>query len=74
MDKTKLQTLKGFRDFLPKDARKREFLKAKFRETFDLFGFEPLETPTLEYQELLLGKYGSEADKLIFKLYFLKML
>lgn len=67
VDTTKLQTLKGFRDFLPKEAKKRQFLKDKFRETFELFGFEPLETPTLEYQELLLGKYGEEADKLIFK-------
>lgn len=67
MIKQNLQTLKGFRDFLPKEAKKRQFLKNKFRETFELFGFVPLETPTLEYEELLLGKYGDEADKLVFK-------
>jgi len=67
MDKIKLQPVKGFRDFLPKSARKRDYLKNKFRETFELFGFEPLETPAIEYQELLLGKYGAEADKLVFK-------
>lgn len=62
-----LQPLKGFRDFLPQEAEKRNYLKRKFQETFELYGFEPLETPVLEYQELLLGKYGEEADKLIFK-------
>ncbi|OGM02855.1 histidine--tRNA ligase, partial [Candidatus Woesebacteria bacterium GWA1_41_8] len=67
MDKQQLQTLKGFRDFLPKEAKKRQYLKNKFIETFELFGFEPLETPTLEYEELFWGKYGQEADKLIFK-------
>ena len=67
MDKQQFQTLKGFRDFLPKEAKKRQYLKNKFIETFELFGFEPLETPTLEYEELFWGKYGQEADKLIFK-------
>jgi histidyl-tRNA synthetase len=38
----------------------------KIKETFELFGFDPLETPTLEYSSLLLGKYGKEADKLIY--------
>lgn len=66
MDKVKLQTLKGFRDFLPVEARKRQYVINKIRETFDLFGFEPLETPSLEYQEVLLGKYGEEADKLLY--------
>lgn len=61
-----LQTLKGFRDFLPSDKRKRDFVAGKIKETFELFGFEPLETPTLEYAELLLGKYGNEADKLVY--------
>lgn len=60
------QTLKGFRDFLPGDARKRAWLKSKISTVFERFGFDPLETPTLEYEELLLGKYGSEADKLIY--------
>lgn len=66
MDKQKLQPLKGFRDFLPEEAKKRQYLIKKFREAFELFGFEPLETPALEYQELFLGKYGAEADKLVY--------
>jgi histidyl-tRNA synthetase len=66
MSTTAPQTLKGFRDFLGADARKRRWLMDKIRVVFERFGFEPLETPTLEYESLLLGKYGAEADKLIF--------
>lgn len=60
------QILKGFRDFLPEEKRKRNFILNKIIEVFELFGFEPLETPTLEYASLLLGKYGKEADKLVY--------
>ncbi len=67
MDKTKLQTLKGFRDFLPKEAKKRKYLTDKLVTIFEMFGFEPLETPALEYEELLLGKYGDEGDKLMYR-------
>jgi len=67
MDKTKLQTLKGFRDFLPQEAERRQYVLGIIKNTFELFGFEPLETPALEYQEVLLGKYGTEADKLVYK-------
>jgi histidyl-tRNA synthetase len=66
MDKSKMQTLKGFRDFLPEDAEKRQYAIDIIRKTFENFGFEPLETPALEYQEVLLGKYGDEADKLVY--------
>ncbi len=62
----KVQTLKGFRDFLPKEKRTRDYVTKKIKETFELFGFEPLETPTLEYASLLMGKYGDEADKLVY--------
>lgn len=62
----KTQTLKGFRDFLPPEAIKRQFVIAKIKETFEQFGFDPLETPALEYAETLLGKYGDEADKLLY--------
>ena len=61
-----VQTLKGFRDFLPQEKRKRDFVRGKVVEVFERFGFEPLETPTLEYASLLLGKYGEEADKLVY--------
>src|SRR3990167_4500459 len=66
MSKTVLQTLKGFRDFLPVEKRKRDYVTKKIIEIFERFGFEPLETPTLEYASLLLGKYGAEADKLVY--------
>src|SRR5689334_12948473 len=61
-----IQTLKGFRDFLGSDAAKRQWLIANIRKVFERFGYEPLETPTLEYESLLLGKYGAEAEKLIY--------
>lgn len=62
----KAQTLKGFRDFLPADAIKRHYVIGKIRESFERYGFDPLETPALEYAETLLGKYGDEADKLLY--------
>lgn len=64
--KPRLQTPKGFRDFLPQEKRKRDYVIAKIKAVFERFGFEPLETPTLEYASLLLGKYGTEADKLVY--------
>lgn len=66
MNKQKIQTLKGFRDFLPAAARSRQYVSDKIRETFEVYGFAPLQTPTLEYASLLLGKYGEEADKLVY--------
>ena len=62
-----IQTLKGFRDFLASDAKKRQYVMTTLRKVFESYGFEPLETPTLEYEELLSGKYGDEGDKLIYK-------
>lgn len=66
MKSTPPQTLKGFRDFLPAEKRQRDWLVSQMRTVFERFGFQPLETPTLEYAELLLGKYGDEADKLVY--------
>src|SRR3990167_3792829 len=63
----KVQTLKGFRDFLPGEARKRSFVINTLKKVFESFGFEPLETPALEYEEILLGKYGEEGDKLMYR-------
>lgn len=59
-------TLKGFRDFLPETMAVRNYVKNLFIETFETFGFEPLETPSLEYATTLMGKYGDEADKLVY--------
>src|SRR3989339_632773 len=67
MAKIKAQTLKGFRDFLPGVARKRQYVIEKLKKVFESFGFEPLETPALEYEEILLGKYGTEGDKLMYR-------
>ncbi len=62
-----LQTLKGFRDFLPKEAKKRQYVIDTLRKVFTSYGFEPLETPALEYEEILMGKYGEEGDKLMYR-------
>lgn len=60
------RTLPGFRDFLPADALARNFVIAKMKKVFEQFGYDPLETPAMEYAETLLGKYGNEADKLLY--------
>lgn len=63
----KPQLLKGFRDFLPPEARKRRYVIGKLTSVFERYGFEPLETPTLEYEEILTDKYGEEGDKLMYR-------
>lgn len=63
----KVQTLKGFRDFLASDIKKREYVLNTFKKVFKSYGFEPLETPSLEYEEVLGGKYGDEGEKLMYK-------
>lgn len=60
------RTLPGFRDFLPEQMRVRNKVMDIFREIFEKYGFQPLETPALEYQDILLGKYGAEAEKLMY--------
>lgn len=67
MSKIEPRTLKGFRDFLPKKARKRQYVIETLRRVFESYGFEPLETPALEYEEILSGKYGDEGDQLMYK-------
>ncbi|MEK7622290.1 MAG: histidine--tRNA ligase [Patescibacteria group bacterium] len=62
----KPQTLKGFRDFLPADSLKRQYAIDIIRRTFELYGFQPLETPALEYLETFAGQIG-EDEKLFFK-------
>ena len=57
---------KGFRDFLPRDMRRRRYVIACITEVFERFGFEPLDTPILELRETLFGKYGEDAEQLIF--------
>lgn len=62
----KAQNLKGFRDFLPAEALKRQWLKNKLIEIFESWGYDPLETPTLEPLEIFEGQIGSE-EKLFYK-------
>jgi len=61
------RTLKGFRDFLPEDMKIRQRVISLFKQVFESFGYEPLETPTLEHADILLGKYGEEAEQLIYR-------
>lgn len=61
------QLLKGFRDFLPTQKRARDSVMRRIVSTFETFGFDPIETPTLEYKETIMGKYGAEADKLVYQ-------
>ena len=58
----------GTRDFLPDDIRRREYVIGVVRDVYERYGFEPLETPAFENIETLLGKYGEEGNKLIFKI------
>ncbi len=67
MAKENTAPLKGTRDFLPQDVRRREHVLAVIRDVYGRYGFEPLETPAMERLETLLGKYGEEGDQLIFR-------
>lgn len=58
----------GTRDFPADVVRKRNHIFSTIRNVFELYGFEPLETPAFENLETLMGKYGEEGDKLIFKI------
>lgn len=58
----------GTRDFSAEVVQKRQFILQKIRHVFELYGFQPLETPALENMDTLMGKYGEEGDKLIFKI------
>jgi histidyl-tRNA synthetase len=58
----------GTRDFGPEVVRKRQYIFNTIRSVFELYGFQPLETPAMENLETLMGKYGEEGDKLIFKI------
>jgi histidyl-tRNA synthetase len=63
----KPQTLKGFRDYLPGPMIAREHLIETARSVYRSFGFSPIDTPALEYSEILLGKGGDETDKQLFR-------
>ncbi len=58
----------GTRDFSAAVVRKRNYIFQTIRSVFELYGFQPLETPAMENLDTLMGKYGEEGDKLIFKI------
>jgi len=58
----------GTRDFGPDVVRKRNYILNTIKNVFELYGFQPLETPAMENLDTLMGKYGEEGDKLIFKI------
>ncbi len=59
---------KGTRDFSPVQVAKRNYIINTIKEKFQLFGFQPIETPSFENSDTLMGKYGEEGDRLIFKI------
>jgi histidyl-tRNA synthetase len=61
------RTLKGFRDYLPELMIPREWMLEQARRVYRSYGFAPIDTPALEYAEILLGKGGEESDKLIYR-------
>src|SRR5688500_14402311 len=68
MAKINIGIPQGTRDFGPDVVRKRNYIIDTIRRVFELYGFQPLETPAMENLETLMGKYGEEGDKLIFKI------
>ncbi|MCW3073520.1 MAG: histidyl-tRNA synthase [Flaviaesturariibacter sp.] len=65
---TKPTIPQGTRDFGPDVVRKRQYIFNTIRSVFELYGFQPIETPSMENIETLTGKYGDEGDKLIFRI------
>ncbi len=59
--------LKGFRDYLPAQMQPRQQMIENIQAVFERFGFGPLQTPAIEYSDVLLGKYGADAEKLLFR-------
>ena len=68
MAKVTVTLPQGTRDFTPDIVRKRNYIFNTIRSVFELYGFQPLETPAMENLDTLLGKYGDEGDRLIFKI------
>jgi histidyl-tRNA synthetase len=68
MEKIEPQNVKGFRDLLPRVASRKNEIISITRRIYESFGFLPVETPGLEYLEILLGEYGEENTKQIFRL------
>jgi len=59
---------KGTRDFSPTEVAKRNYIFSAIKQVFEVYGFQPIETPSFENSSTLMGKYGDEGDRLIFKI------
>ena len=59
---------KGTRDFLPQDVARRNYIFDTIKSVFKMYGFAPIETPSFELSSTLMGKYGEEGDRLIFRI------
>src|SRR4030095_10420867 len=59
---------KGTRDFSPVEVSKRNYIISIMRHHFEKYGYQPIETPSFENSDTLMGKYGEEGDRLIFKI------
>lgn len=68
MSSNKPSIPKGTRDFSPLEMNRRNYIFSSIRQVFEKFGYQPIETPAMENLSTLLGKYGEEGDKLLFKI------
>ena len=68
MSSNKPSIPKGTRDFSPLEMNRRNYIFTSIRQVFEKFGYQPIETPAMENLSTLLGKYGEEGDKLLFKI------
>ena len=68
--KLPVSTPRGTRDYGPEESLERQYIRSRLQDIFSIYGFLPLETPTMEHREVLSGQYGEEGEKLIF--YILK--
>ena len=59
---------KGTRDFSTEEMLRREYIFENIKDVFRLYGYQPIETPAMENLTTLLGKYGDEGDKLLFRI------
>src|SRR5512134_2067444 len=69
-EKVQARIPSGMRDILPEQMIKRQYVLDVVRAVFEQYGFEPLQTPAIELSETLTGKYGEEAERLIYKTWY----
>ena len=64
----KLSNLKGTKDFLPEELSKRNYVVDVLKRNFTAYGFQEISTPSIENSETLMGKYGDDGEKLVFRI------